>query len=147
MKFETLEDKRKGMMYDITIQNLKEFYKEFVEQDDDYEKWEYNCLKNNVILLQNKNKVYAYLMYQNNYICEFQIDDEHKSDGYTFKTLMKKYFEILDDNCDVACHINPFNKRSIKIFEHIGFRLYKENGYKITYTQLEKWLGKEKELV
>ena len=83
MKFKNLEDKVKGKLYEIIVKNLEQIYPQFKEKDDDYEKWEKNCQNNNLIIFFEEKKPYAYLMYVENYICEIQIDMNHKSDGIT----------------------------------------------------------------
>lgn len=139
MKFKTLDLNCVNGMYNILINNLMSMSNSFAEKDDDYEKWEKYCMDNEVIPLYENKKVYAFLMYKDNQILEIQIDSKHKGDGVTFRTLIKKFLDNIDDYDKVICNLYPYHKKAIEIFTSIGFVKIGKTSYEMNLERFKAW--------
>ncbi len=139
MKFKTLEMSCINSMYNILIDNLSSINSNFIEKDDDYENWENYCKDNEVIVLYENRKVYAFLMYRENNILEVQIDKNHQGDKVTFRTLIKKYLENITEYEKIGCYLYPYHKKALEIFTSIGFVFKETNYYEINFDMLKSW--------
>ncbi len=139
MKFKTLDMSSVNGMYNILIENLNSISDNFNEKDDDYENWEKYCMNNEVILLYENRKVYAFLMHKDNNILEIQIDKNHQMDKVTFRTLIKKYLDSIGKTDKICCYIYPYHKKALEIFTSIGFVMKDKNFYEIGYDMLYSW--------
>ena len=139
----------------ISIKELNEMFSILKENyaflynitDKDYLKWTQNILNSNDIntyILKEKNKIIAYIQFiiDHDYICisEIQISKSYQGNKKTLKKLLNDFISLvkIEDNTIIYININPNNIKSIKVFEHYGFKLVQNNRYEILGNDLIK---------
>ena len=140
-----LTDIELDKMFKIIISNLYKIFDDFKEKEGDRERWT-NSLKTsdiNIILIYDTDLI-AYIEYidkKDYYILsEIQIDDEHKGDGKTFRTLLTEFYNAIKPSSIIKCHINDKNKKSFNTFNNIGLKKIDKELYELSYDGLEKYV-------
>lgn len=137
-------------MFDIISTNMKELFPNVIVDNDTYNRWHDNCIKNDknkTILYLNKYEIGGYLQYsiKDDYILlsEVEIKKEHQGNKKTFRALMKKFIDNINKDSKVRLKINSNNKKSIDVFKHIRFIEISNGQYEITGDKLISWLNKK----
>lgn len=135
-------------MYNILIKNLKQIFIDFKENPNDKKMW-IDSIKNNeymFVITYDKGKLSGFLEYvvkgNECFLSEIQIDDEHKGDKKTFKSLINKFYLNIIPNTIIKANINDENDKSKSVFTHIGMKKIDNKKYKISYKDLEKYIKK-----
>jgi GNAT superfamily N-acetyltransferase len=143
-------------MYHLIIKNIfltypeKLEHKDLIDNEQNFKTLHYSITNEpsyKIIAYENDNILDAYLAYslvgKNLWISEIQIEPSYQKRG-VLKLLLKAFLSKIDNKKyqEVIISINSKNYKSQGVFQHIGFKMYKPNHYKIKLIDLNKWVEK-----